>query len=180
MDRTRSSTLKMMIPITVHLFDMSTLPSVHGRNRATQRGRAANANKKAVPKQRISNVQKKKKLCTIRYYLDKYISPPYSSVTSTPPLFLRTRMLLLSLLRRLLLQIAHVLRVVVDLLLVGRNVRLGRRRQLLVPLALALLLLLELLLFDALELFGAAVGVFLQAELLSLREWADGGGAGGC
>jgi hypothetical protein len=89
-------------------------------------------------------------------------------------------MLLLSLLRRLLLQIAHVLRVVVDLLLVGRDVRLGRRRQLLVPLALALLLLLELLLFDALELFGAAVGVFLQAELLGLREWADGGGAGGC
>jgi hypothetical protein len=127
-----------------------------------------------------SRMFKKKNLYTIRYYLDKYISPPYSSVTSTPPLFLRTRMLLLSLLRRLLLQIAHVLRVVVDLLLVGRDVRLGRRRQLLVPLALALLLLLELLLFDALELFGAAVGVFLQAELLGLREWADGGGAGGC
>ena len=87
-------------------------------------------------------------------------------------------MLFLSLLRRLLLQVAHVLLVVVDLLLVGRHVRLGRRSQLLVPLALALLLLLELFLLDALELFGAAVGVLLQAELLGLREGADGGAGG--
>ena len=67
-----------------------------------------------------------------------------------------------------------MLLVVVDLLLVGRDVRLGRRGQLLAPLALALFLLLELLLLDALELFGAAVGVLLQAQALGLREGADG------
>lgn len=41
------------------------------------------------------------------------------------------------------------------------------------PVALALLLLLELLLLDALGLLGASVGVLLQPELLRLRERTD-------
>ena len=41
------------------------------------------------------------------------------------------------------------------------------------PVALALLLLLELLLLGALDLLGASVGVLLQSELLGLRERTD-------
>lgn len=88
-------------------------------------------------------------------------------------LLLRRRVVLLGLLRGLLLQVVDVLVVVVDLLLVGGNVRLRRRSKLLVPLALALLLLLELLLLDALGLLGALRGVLLQPELLGLRERTD-------
>ena len=100
-------------------------------------------------------------------------NPRVGSCQTSPTPSAPLQLPLLALLRRLLLQITHVLLVVVDLLLVGRNVRLGRRGQLLVPLALALFLLLELLLLDALEFFGAAVGVLLQAQVLGLREGAD-------
>lgn len=67
-----------------------------------------------------------------------------------------------------------MLAVVVDVLLVGGDMRLRGRGELLMPVALALLLFLELLLLDAVDLFGAPVGVFLKSELLGLRERADG------
>lgn len=47
------------------------------------------------------------------------------------------------------------------------------------PVALALLLLLELLLLGALNLLGASVGVLLQSELLGLRKGTDVCGCGG-
>ena len=88
-------------------------------------------------------------------------------------------MALLRLLRGLLLEVADVLAVVVDVLLVGGNVRLRLRSQLLVPVALALLLLLDLLLLDALGLLGASVRVLLQPELLGLGEGTDVCGCSG-
>lgn len=66
-----------------------------------------------------------------------------------------------------------MLAVVVDVLLVGSDVRFRSRCELLVPVALALLLLLDLLLLDAVDLFGAPVGVLLESELLSLGEGAN-------
>jgi hypothetical protein len=83
-------------------------------------------------------------------------------------LLLRRRVVVLGLLRGLLLQVLNVLVVVVDLLLIGCNVRLGRGSELLVPVALALLLLLELFLLDALGLLGALGGVLLESKLLGL------------
>lgn len=69
-----------------------------------------------------------------------------------------------------------MLLVVADLLPVGGDVRFGLRRQLLVPVALALFLLLDLLMLDAVGLLGAARVVFFQAELGCWGESADGGG----
>ena len=81
------------------------------------------------------------------------------------------RMLLLTLVRRLFLQILHVLVVIMHLLLIGRNVRLASRCQRLVPFALALPLLFELFLLLLLYLLRRAVGVFFESEL-----WCDAEG----
>jgi hypothetical protein len=88
------------------------------------------------------------------------------------------RMLLLALARSLLLEILHVLVVVLDFvgLPIGGDVRLRLRRELLVPVALALLLLLELLLLDLLELLWAPILVLFDPPY---RSSAEGAGEGG-
>jgi len=74
--------------------------------------------------------------------------------------------LLLTLARRLLLQILHVLVVVLDVVrvLVCSNTLLAAASEIAVPFALAPLLLPEVLLLVLLDFLGAAVGVFFEEQ----------------
>ena len=86
-------------------------------------------------------------------------------------LILPMRMILLMLLRRLPLQILHMLVMIVHLLLIRREVGFRLRRQPFVPVAFALALFSQLVLFQLLDFFRGAVGVFFEGE-------AEGGGEG--
>lgn len=71
-----------------------------------------------------------------------------------------------------------MLLVVADLLAVRRDVGFRLRSQLLVPVAFAFFLLLELLLLHSVGFFGAAVGVFFDLEGRGGGEGADGAADG--
>lgn len=71
---------------------------------------------------------------------------------------------LLTLLLPTLLQLLHMRIMIRHVLLIRRNIALAMTRQVLTPSALALLLLPELVLLGGFDLFGRAVGVFLDEE----------------